>query len=138
MSAPAKTVRCIVPLIGIVAYLALVGPILWPFSHTDTVSFTLPEDFEGPFVVVARVNQGITMPGNTEYSFHIPSNGVLLVNDDSALRHWHRTEVSTADRAVVRVTPTLSGDRVGPNKVFLTKGASCPGAGSDSGKWRVH
>ncbi|MDZ4781132.1 MAG: hypothetical protein SGJ19_12835 [Planctomycetia bacterium] len=138
LSASATIVGCVILLVGIVAGLALVGSIRLPFSKAATVNFTLPADFDGPFVIVARVNQGVTMPGKAEYSFHIPSNGVLIVNDDSALRQWHSTVVSTADRALVHVTPAVASDRVGPNRVFLSKGASYPGAGSDSGKWREH
>jgi hypothetical protein len=131
-------VGCIILAVGIVVGLALVGSIRWPFSKAATVNFTLPADFDGPFVVVARVHQGVTMPGKAQYSFHIPSNGVLVVNDDSALGQWHRISVSTTDRMLDRETPAVNSDRVAPNKVILSKGASYPGAGSDLGKWREH
>lgn len=131
-NAPATMVGCVVLVVAIVAGLALVGLIRWPFSKAATVNFTLPSNFDGPFVIVSRVNQSAAMPGKAEYSFHIPSSGVLVVNDDSALRQWHRIVVSTTDRTLDRVTPDVASDRVGFNRVFLSKDTN------SSGIWRKH
>ena len=67
-----------------------------------------------------------------EYDLRVASNGVLVVDDDSVLRRWHKVVVSTADGAVVRVTPDAASDHIEPNKVFLSKGATY------AGKFREH
>lgn len=121
------TVGCIVLAVGTIVGLALVGFKWWASFETPTVNFILPANFDGPFVIVSCANQRATAPAKAEYSFHIPSNGVLVVDDDSVLRKWHTTVVSMADGTFVRVPPDMASDRVGRDRVFLSKGAAYSG-----------
>lgn len=120
----AALLGCAVVLLGIVAGMTLHALQWWPFSRTPTVHFILPAEFDGPFVVAVPIHHSASWMASAEYDFRIPSNGVLIVDDDRVLRTWHTEVVSTTDGALFRVPPHVNSDDVGPDRVFLSRGAA--------------
>lgn len=107
--------------LGVVASTLLLGFILRPIWAVPTAHFVLPAGFNGPFVVASRSDRRATWPTKAEYELRVPKSGVLIINNEGVLSRWHSVLVSTADGAVVRVTPDPFSHHVAPNKVFVSK-----------------
>jgi hypothetical protein len=95
---------------------------VWQASASPNVRFLLPNDFEGPFVIVSQSANRTTWNLPRDVIFTIPDNGVLVVPDDSALLRWHAEYVSTLDRAINDSMPGVNDGHVGRGLAFLSKG----------------
>ena len=107
--------------LGVIASILLICLIWRPIWAVPTAHFVLPAGFDGPFVVASRSDRRTILATKAEYEFRVPRSGVLVINNDGMLQRWHNVVVSTADGAVVRVTPDPCSHHVAPNKVFRSK-----------------
>jgi hypothetical protein len=134
MDIKARTTGSATVVIGAILVLLAIWALWRRNMESPTVHFLLPAGFDGHFVVAAPKHADSIgrLFSPEEENFRIPSNGVLVVDDDSVLRSWHRTVVSTTDGKLVRATPGPADDRLAAQTVFLSRGSSY------GGKFRRH
>jgi hypothetical protein len=96
---------------------------------TPTVHFIIPSGYDGPFVVAARSDSSESIAVKEVYDFHVPSNGVLIVDNDSVFHRWHKFVISTSDGRIARQVPKANDNSLTgiENRVFLAQGASYGG-----------
>lgn len=125
--------RVVYLIVALLPFIVTIGAIISysPLMNTPSpkVVFFLPEDFNGSFAVVCPLKQRWwNFFVDPPREFHIPADGVLVIDDDRIFSRWHTVVVVSGgitfyeELGIDNTISTPWGDRV-----FLSKGSGSDG-----------